>query len=84
MKDCIVEKHGQTHYFIHSNVNGTVKRHIEQIIRNSGSITSDILTKPLSAKVNIENDPDTIDQTVHFPEQVPIPDNVVDTPPPPC
>ena len=84
MKGYVVEKLGQRHYFIHSNVTGTVKRHIDQIIRNSGSITSDILTKPPSAEpaeANIENDSDTSDQTVHFPKQVPIPDNVVDAPP---
>ena len=38
-----VEKIGQRHYFIHGIVTGTVKRHIDQIIRNSESITSDIL-----------------------------------------
>ena len=81
MKGYVVEKLGQRHYFIHSNVTGTVKRHINQIIRNSGSITSDILTQPPSAEVNSENDPDTSDQTVHFPEQVPLPDNVIDSPP---
>ena len=81
MKGYVVEKLGQRHYFIHSNVTGTVKRHIDQIIRNSGSITSDILTQPPSAEVNSENDPDTSDQTVHFPEQVPLPDNVIDSPP---
>ena len=75
MKGYVVEKLGQRHYFIHSNVTGTVKRHIDQIIRNSGSRTSDILTQPPSAEVNIENDPDTSDQTAHFP------DNEVDTPP---
>ena len=72
MKGYVVEKLGQRHYFIHSNVTGTVKRHIDQIIRNSGSITSDILTKPPSAEpaeANIENDSDTSDQTVHFPKQ---------------
>ena len=81
MKGYVVEKLGQRHYFIHSNVTGTVKRHINQIIRNSGSITSDILTQPPSAEVNSENDPDTSDKTVHFPEQVPLPDNVIDSPP---
>ena len=83
MKGYVVEKLGQRHYFIHSNVTGIVKRHIDQIIRNSGSITSDILTQPPSAyaEVNSENDADTSDQTVHFPEQVPLSDNVVDSPP---
>ena len=35
MKGFVVEKLGQRHYFIHSNVTGAVKRHIDQIIRNS-------------------------------------------------
>ena len=69
-----VEKIGQRHYFMHSIVTGIVKWHIDQIIRNSESITFDILTQPPSVEVNIENHQDTSVQTV------PIPDNVGDIP----
>ena len=81
LKSYVIEKLGQRHYFIYSNVTGTVKRHIDQIIRNSGSITSNILTQPFSAEVYIKRDPDNSYQTAHFPQQVPIFDNVADTPP---
>ncbi len=62
----VIEKLGQRHYLVHCVQSGTVKRHIDQIIKRSNVLAHDVICEPVDSNPDINTPDPAIDTPVYI------------------